>query len=143
MVSTLQELCYQRLASTMLEAPPGLQEIIAGETRVHMENKIREEVRHKQWSDLGHIFSQAIPDIMEDLIQTIVTPGILRSDYLNMLPHLHPRVVRCAVQIAKEAVRRMEERYVYAAFRLNGDSDESGDEDYSEEEDLDSEGMYF
>ena len=140
MVSTLQELCYRRLASTMLEAPSGLQEIIAGETRAHMENRIREEVRHKQWCDLCSILLQAIPDIMEDLIYVMVTPGALRSNYLDMLPDAPLGVVRCIVQIAEEAVRRMEERYVHAAFRLNG---ESRDEDYPEEEDPDSDGMYF
>jgi hypothetical protein len=118
MVSTLQQLCYERLATTMMKAPPLLQDIIARETRESMEKRVREYIWRDECVNCHHIFSHLVPDIMEDLIRITVTPGALRPDYLVEYPHLLPEIVTSAVFIAEEAVRRMESRYVHAAFRI-------------------------
>lgn len=133
MVSTLQELCYRRLAKQMVNAPPGLQEIIMGETKKRMEERITKEITAKKQENLADI-RYMIPDIMEDLIRVIVTPGALRNDYFSTYAFASPNVVQCAVQAAEEAVRRMEERYVHPAF-----PNHNAYEDYEE----DSEGMYM
>ena len=138
MVSTLQELCYQRLTSTMMDAPSGLQEIIMGETKKHMEARVREELWTNEWMNIRYVFAELVPQIMEDLVQIIATPGALRPNYLTMFPYLRPCIVQCAVTTAEEAVRRMEERYVHAAFAAMG-----GESDDDESESPDSEGMYM
>ncbi len=140
MVSTLQELCYQRLASTMMEAPLGLQEIIMGEVKKRVESRIREELWTTEWMDMRYILADLVPHIMEDIIHTIVTPGVLRSNYMVMFPHLRPSIIRCAVTTAEAAVRKMEERYVHAAFNIANRTTDSEDEEF---ESPDSEGMYF
>lgn len=137
MVSTLQELCYQRLASTMVSAPPGLQEVIMGETKKHMEARMIEELWVKEWMSNTRMFVDLVPQIMEDLIRIIVTPGALRPNYLTMFSHLRPCIVQCAISTAEEAVRRMEERYVHAAFAIRVESEDE------ESEYPDSEGMYM
>ena len=74
--------------------------------------------------DIRYTFADLVPQIMEDLIQIIVTPGALRHNYLTMFPHLRPCIIQCAVTTAEEAVRRMEERYVHAAFATMGNESE-------------------
>ena len=140
MVSTLQELCYKSLTTTMMNAPPGLQEIIIGETKKRMEARVREELLTREWGDISYTFADIVPLIMESLIQLIVTPGALRPDYIVMFPHIRPCIVQGAVRTAEEAVRRMEERYVHKAFIVRG---VESDEDESECEYPDSEGMYM
>ena len=140
MVSTLQELCYQRLTSTMMGAPPGLQEAIVGETRRRMEVRVRKELWVKEWKDNTRMFADLVPQIMEDLIRIIVTPGVLRPNYVAMFAHIHPCIVQFAVSAAEEAVRRMEERYVHAAFAIRATSEDDSD---GESEYPDSEGMYM
>jgi len=136
MVFTLQELCYQRLSSTMMEAPPGLQEIIMGETKERMEARVREELWYKEMKDIGYVFGELVPIIMEDIINITVTPGTLRSNYTDMFPHVHPCIVKCAVKAAEEAVNRMEDRYLHTAFDTRNNID-------SDFEDVDSEGVYM
>ena len=125
MTSTLQELCYQRLASTMMNAPPGLQEIIIGETKKRMEVRVREELLTKDWARDNYTFADIVPDIMESLIQLIVTPGAMRPNYVEMFPSISPCIVQCAVRTAEEAVSRMEERYVHRAFIIKSKKDDS------------------
>ena len=125
MTSTLQELCYQRLASTMMNAPPGLQEIIIGETKKRMEARVREELLTKELGHNSYTFADIVPPIMESLIQLIVTPGAIRPNYVEMFPGLSPCIVQCAVRTAEEAVRRMEERYVHKAFIIKNEEDDS------------------
>lgn len=124
MTSTLQELCYQRLASTMMNAPPGLQEIIIGETKKRMEARVREELLAKDWAQNSYTFADIVPDIMESLIQLIVTPGAMRPNYVEMFPSLSPCIVHYAVRTAEEAVSRMEERYVHRAFIVKSKEDD-------------------
>jgi hypothetical protein len=101
----------------MMKAPPLLQDIIARETRKRMEKRVRENIYREESTNLD-ILAHLVPDIMHDLIRITVTPGALRSDYLGASPHLRPEIVTTAVLIAEEAVRRMESRYVHAAFRI-------------------------
>ena len=122
-----------------MDAPPMLQEMIAGETKENMEERIREDLWNEEWRNISYIFPHIVPDIMDDLVRVIVTSGATRSNYLDLFPHIHPNIIRCAVSTAEEAIRRMEDRYIHAYF--NNDSND----DYSESEDENaySEGMYF
>lgn len=141
MVQTLQELCYIRLANQMIAAPPMIQEIIMGETKKHMEERITQEIVAKKLNNMERSLSYMIPDIMEDLIHIIVTPGALRYDYLSRYCLVNPSLVQCAIDIAEEAIRRMEERYIHQSFLSNnceyydeGEEDnEYNEEDYEEE----------
>lgn len=142
MVSTLQELCYNHLAKQMTNAPPGIQEMVMGETKKRMEERITQQVVGQHIEQMENILQYIIPDIMEDLIRVTVVPGAIKADYTSKYPFTNPSLVQCAVRTAEEAVRRMEERYVHAAFNIQY---HQYDDEYDEEdeEDQDSEGMYL
>ena len=142
MVSTLQELCYNHLAKQMANAPPGIQEMVMGETKKRMEERITQQVVGQHIQQMENILQDIIPDIMEDLIRVTVVPGALRADYTSIYPFTNPSLVQCAVRTAEEAVRRMEERYVHAAFH-NQHHQYDDEYDEEDEEDQDSEGMYL
>lgn len=128
------------MAKQMANAPPGLQEIVMGETKKRIEERITQQVVGQHIEQMENSMQHIIPDIMEDLIRVTVVPGALRADYSSIYPFTNPRLLQCAVRTAEEAVRRMEERYIHAAFHNQSHQYNDYEED---EEDQDSEGMYL
>lgn len=116
MVSTLQELCYDRIALTIEHAPPLIQEQVLGETMKRLEAKILSRAREDVSKSFNDILPYIVPDIMEDIIYTSTHPGSVRRNYRHEFNNVWAPVMNCAVRVAEEAVRKMEERYIHAAF---------------------------
>lgn len=138
-VESLKELCYQSLAESVKAAPPGIQEMVMGTTV----EKVRSEIYQtmypivaKELSEELQVLPALVPEAMEDIIQSMVTPGRLRTIYISPA---NSEVVNCAIHAAEQAVRQLEERYVHRAFQMY--QGERSDADISEDED--SEGMWY
>ena len=135
MVSTLQELCYQKLAHTMNGAPPLLQEMIMGETQEYFKNQIRSEVRTEiqeeqkeiAYNDIMETVPLLVPEIMADILASMTQNGRMRQDFRMIYSHLSPQAVACAIETAEHAVRNLDERYIHNSFgnvsRVNHESD--------------------
>jgi hypothetical protein len=150
MVSTLQELCYQKLASTMNGAPPILQEMIMGETKEYFKKEIRSEVkaevREEQkelaYNDIMETVPLLVPEIMSDILASMTQNGRMRQDFRIIYAHLSPQAVSCAIETAEHAVRNLDDRYIHNSFgnvsQVNYESDEysllsSSHNDYSDD----------
>ena len=155
MVSTLQELCYQKLAHTMNGAPPLLQEMIMGETQEHFKNQIRSEVKTEiqeeqkeiAYNDIMDTVPVLVPEIMADILASMTQNGRMRQDFRMIYSHLSPQAVACAIETAEHAVRNLDERYIHNSFgnisRINHENDgysdvSSLDDAYSDDSLLDS-----
>jgi len=58
-MATLKDICYQNIAETMVNSPPGLQEIIMGETLNIVEERVEERVSKKlkkKWIIIYHFY---------------------------------------------------------------------------------------
>ena len=139
MVSTLQELCYQKLASTMNDAPPFLQEMIMGETQEYFKNQIRSEVKKEiqeeqkeiAYNDIMETVPVLVPEIMADILASMTQNGRMRQDFRMIYAHLSPEAVTCAIETAEHAVRNLDERYIHNSFgnisRVNHENDSYSD----------------
>ena len=116
MVSTLQELCYDRIALTIENAPPLIQEMVLGETVERLEAKILSRVTEHTCKCFNDMLPYIVPDIMEDIIHASTHPDSIRRNYRDEFSNIWAPVINCAVRVAEEAVRKMEERYIHAAF---------------------------
>ena len=127
MVSRLQDLCYQKIASTMHEAPPLLQEMIMGATgdyfksqlRTEIKKEVEEEIHEKAYNDIMETVPLLVPEIMDDIIESMTQNGRMRQDFRMIYAHLSPYAVSCAIETAEHAVRNMEDKYIHNAFRNN------------------------
>lgn len=150
MVSTLQELCYQKLASTMNDAPPFLQEMIMGETKEYFKDQIRSEVKAEiqeeqkeiAYNDMMETIPLLVPEIMADILASMTQNGRMRQDFRMIYSHLSPQAVACAIETAEHAVRNLDERYIHNSFgnvsRVNYESGDYSDvstlvNDYSDD----------
>lgn len=113
---SLEDLCYQKMAQTMNDAPPVLQEFIMGGTSKAFKKEVRKDVIKKEVKSMCEIIPDLVPEIMEDIIKSISRPTYIRTDFMAIYKHLRPEMVECAIKTAEAAVSRMEERYVHSAF---------------------------
>jgi hypothetical protein len=145
MVSTLQDLCYQKIANTMNDAPPLLQEMIIGETREKMKgillSEIKTEMRKELMKEL-HLnmidtIPLLVPEIMTDIIKAMTTHNRMRNDFHNVYPHICPFMIECAVQTAEHAVRNLDDSYIHNTFRRVNNNNNNDEEEYSLDDDDD------
>ena len=141
MTTSLQEICYGSIADTIMSTPPIIQKQIIKTTKKRIKKKVRKEVENEITTQRIEIFD-IIPDIMEDLVRIITTPGAVREDYCAKFPEFHPTLVMAAVDMAEETIRRMDQRWVSAAFRLANYNIDYDDEISSVSDEPDSEDMY-
>ena len=139
MVSNLQELCYQKLASTMNNAPPLLQEMIMGETKEYFKNQIRSEVKTEiqeeqkeiAYNDIMEHVPVLVPEIMADILASMTQNGRMRQDFRMIYSHLSPQAVACAIETAERAVRNLDEHYIHNSFgnvsQVNYETDSNSD----------------
>ena len=139
MVSTLQELCYQKLASTMNDAPPLLQEMIMGKTQEYFKDQIRSEVKTEiqeeqkeiAYNDIMENVPLLVPEIMADIMASMTQNGRMRQDFRMIYSHLSPQSVACAIETAECAVRNLDERYIHNSFgnvsQINYENDSTSD----------------
>jgi len=144
MVPTLQNLCYQKIADTMNNAPPILQEMIIGETREQMKDQLLSEIKtelrrelikelHLNMMDTVPLL---VPEVMNDILKSMTRNNTTRNDFHNLYPHLCPFMVECSVQTAEHVVRNLDDSYIHSHFRNNIDHGEYEDEDdYSLDDD--------
>jgi hypothetical protein len=125
-MNSLQELCYAQIAATVETAPPLLQEIVMGETRERIKknmksevkNEVLHEVKKRAQGEICKDLSSLVPDIMEDIIESMTQPGHMRRNYREELDHLPREVVECAIRIAEDSVSLLEDHYIRREFAL-------------------------
>ena len=142
MVDSLQERCYERIFKALEQAPPGIQEMVANDTRARMYERARQEmypsVVQEVKSQLVNLLPGMVCEIMDDIIGAMTNHNRPRRNFRAENQHLCPVVVECAIQTAEEVTRCMEERYVQPAFPpIPIDQDSSDEEvDYPDSDDL-------
>ena len=149
-MSTLQEICYNSLATTVSQAPPMIQEMVMGETRnrikeevsqeirAEIREEIRAEIQEEQTRSTTSIFHLLVPDIVDDIIQSMTHQNRLRTNYHIVYAHLNPNIVQGAIETAEYTVRIMDDRYINNAFLVNNEhynTHYNSDSDYEVEED--------
>lgn len=138
---SLQALCNQNIATSIMSMPPQLQEFVVGESKDQIKNMIKDEAKTEARNEalkqvrkeMCDILPYMIPDIMQNIIHTMTNSGIYHQDYYKMYPNVPKEIVDLAVKSAEFTVNIMEERYVYRAFTpdtnyYNGYEDEEDEE---------------
>ena len=132
MATSLQEQCYKSIFEALRKAPPGIQELVANDTKARMIHDVRQEmypaILHDVKLQLVHLLPGLVSEIATDIVTSMTEHGRFRRDFRAENTHLCPVLVECGIQTAEEVVRNLEERYVHAAFPL--EPDESFSDDY-------------
>lgn len=149
---SLKEICEKKIANSIYNMPPQLQEMIICETKEQIRNQIREELKNeileekKARKEMLSTVIYLVPDIMKDIILSITRHNRQRKDFYQLWSHIPVETIHAAIQIAENAVNEMENRFVYRNFTTadvnnlsyNNDlyNEENEDyEDYEENED--------
>jgi hypothetical protein len=110
---TLQELCYQNIATSTMNAPPLIQEMIVGETTTIIEERVRgqlsrevtkeitEEVTVKVNVDVHQIYSDIVPEIVKDIVRATVNGGASRKNFVDIYSNIDPQIMRMAIEAAE------------------------------------------
>jgi len=138
---TLQERCYDSIASSMQDAPPMLQEMVMGETTKRIKEEMIQETydiaREKAIHDVCDELHPLISEIMQNIIMTMTEDGRNRKSFRGEYhKSSHPDILDCAIKISEDVIESLESHYIYRAFGLNGraglgnyDSDREYDSD--------------
>jgi valyl-tRNA synthetase len=126
-MASLKELCLEKIANEISEAPPMIQEMIIDETKDRMSEKIKKEIEEETKSeiydnllcnlshDITNILTYLIPSITEDIMISITTT-VNRPNFYEKYSNLPYIVVKCAIEASENIVNSMEERYVHNVF---------------------------
>ena len=131
-MSSLQELCLQNIYESIQKAPPVIQDMIIGETKERIKEKIITDVKSEY-----DILPALIPEIIEDIIYTMTRNNRLRKNFHELYPNVNKDVMNCAISSAEECVRRLDQKYIHNAFYMYQiynyeDSDTEEDDDYND-----------
>ena len=134
MVSTLQELCYQKLASTMNDAPPLLQEMIMGETQEYFKNQIRSEVKKEiqeeqkeiAYNDIMETVPVLVPEIMADILASMTQNGRMRQDFRMIYAHLSPQDI-CRAPAGALQISSLNDAYSDDSLFASSDDENNND----------------
>lgn len=134
-MKSLQEMCYESLANSIQNAPPQIQEFIIGETRKSMKKNIRDEIINEidekiinKLSSLSYI----IPEIMEDINESITTLNRPRRNFYKEYPYIDKNILNCAIKIAEQSIYLLENN-IYSGrnfTKYNNNFSEDNDSDY-------------
>ena len=94
-MTSLQEKCYQRLAETMMKAPPVLQEIIVGETKEKMKTEVKREV-------IADIKNLGISDLVSEMVNDMIGPVRDNKNYWEENCAVDPEIISFALNIAEK-----------------------------------------
>lgn len=121
-MSSLRELCYQNIATSIYNIPPHLQEMVIGETKERIREQVREELineikaEEKARKEMLSTITYLVPDIMKDIILAMTNNNENRKDFYQIWSNIPVETISAAIQIAENAVSEMEDRYVYTSF---------------------------
>lgn len=122
-MASLQDLCHLSIANSMMSAPPGIQELVMGETSERMKKKLKdeavEEVKKDNRDNMYQILPLIVPEIMDDIISSLTTVGRVRRNFREVYSNLDPEMIDCAINIAETSVQSMEQYYVHRAMYNN------------------------
>lgn len=151
-MSSLKELCLQNIADTVYNAPPGIQEIVMGETREKVEEKVRKDILPTvdliAKENVADLYSWMIPQMISELVMTMTTNGgFTIANYVNRYSNVDSSIVEKAFEIASESVSRIDSHLTfglaYNGDENNYDSDNSDNSDYSHDYDVDYDDDYL
>jgi hypothetical protein len=148
---SLQEICYENIAESITSAPPLIQEMVIGETKKRIRNKIKNELSRKIELDVYNALPCLVPEIMVDIIKTMTQNNRLRKNYYDIYRNLSRDVIDCAVSTAEQCVNSLGDRYIESLSRTrsqryyeySNDEDDEDDEDDEEAEDYDERYSYI
>lgn len=126
-MTTLKEVCYEQFSKSVEDAPPLIQEMIIGETRSRIKDKIHQELKQKVTDETKKevknnfcdVLPYLIPEIMQDIISSMSNAGrAYRNNFYEKYKHLDVEIIDCAIKSAENAVNKMEEHYIHRAFNI-------------------------
>lgn len=156
-VKSLQEICYDSLATSMENAPPLLQEMIMGETSANLAKRLKKELKRDLTNSIREkLYDEVLKKVTEDLCSelpliiismlqenlqstTSYTP-LYTTSYSTSLDSLalDPLVFDCAMQVATNVSEVMESHYSQRADNSTSYSRHNIYDDYDSD---DSNGM--
>jgi polyribonucleotide nucleotidyltransferase len=89
---TLKQICHENIAQTMLSAPPDLQEMIIGETKDRIIEKVKEEVRNEIRLEMKLELQLQFEQMKEHIRKEI--ENNLRNEIMNFLPDLVSEIIK-------------------------------------------------
>lgn len=123
-VKSLQEICYDSLATSMENAPPLLQEMIMGETSANLAKRLKKELKRDLTNSIREkLYDEVLKKVTEDLcseLPSIITSMLhenlhnttsYNSSYTTSYNSLDPLVLECATQVATDVSEVMENHY--------------------------------
>jgi hypothetical protein len=119
-VKTLQEICYDSLATSMENAPPLLQEMIMGETSDKLAKRLKKQLKRDLTNSIREkLYDEVLKKVTQDLcaeLPSIITTMLQEnlhntSSYSSSYNSLDPLVLECATQVAADVSEVMESHY--------------------------------
>lgn len=119
MMLSLEQLCYQNIATSVENAPPLIQEMIMGETTDIIEERVRgqiyqasrdeitQDISKKTILTTARVFEYLIPEIVQDIVRASVRGGV-RKNYRELYDNVSSEIIEIAIcsaeTIAKSCV---------------------------------------
>ena len=140
---SLESLCLQNIAHSILECPPLIQEMVIGSTteiikkemleqaRAEVKDELQQEINRKNIINVAEIFEVLVPEIVDDIIKATMT-GRNRTNYLARYWDHDEDIILAVISVAETIANGEMEKMqatmaVRAAYSYYDDSEEDGD----------------
>jgi len=138
----LQNICYERLADSIENSPPLIQENIIGETCTRITKRITKKIESKTQKETSDIIYSKMPNLVSSIIYDILAcksdNSRIRTDFYKEFSYLPHNIIKCAIIISNSAVDIFNTHdYSNLNMILNGNSNYRqfpGDMSFSDEE---------
>ena len=118
---SLKNICTQNIAETIYTLPPQTQDMLLGETKVIIKQKIKEElleeitqsVKDKIYEDILEDITIIAPEIFKDILDTMRIRNRRRKNYDEIYRTFTPQCINASVQIAESIINSMEDEDIF------------------------------
>lgn len=141
-MTSLKELASIKIAESIMETPPMIQEMVLNTTKKHIENTII--------SKLEVLFPILVDQILDDMINCANNMISINIDYYSLFSHIDKNIISIAIKTSKIMFEKMFEKmnniqsyHVYNniidLYDRSSESDNSNKYEYDEDYEDDSE----
>lgn len=135
---SLEETCYNAIATQMTNFPPGLQETIMGETharvREGLKAEVQQDVKKNLEDELENTLVFLVPEIMQELLLCRHDPHHICPNFYDKYQGIDPKTIQGAVKIAQATSLRLDNYYIDEFLNRAGANEHVNlDNDYSDE----------
>jgi abortive infection bacteriophage resistance protein len=132
-ITSLENLCYDKLIDTLNKAPPLLQEMIIGKTKKQIQ---QEASMHKSLDYVCNYLVSIIPEICLEHYKSLHSRFYVKPNFYVKYPLINRKVLRSAIYIAEISIETLLENNLYINYyhELDSSQDESSQDESSQDE---------